>query len=52
LYHGYEEVVQMLVDVGADINAQGEEYGKALYAASHRDHEKLVQILVDVGAQA
>ncbi len=30
---GYEKVVQMLIDAGADVNAQGGEYGNALQAA-------------------
>ena len=31
---GHEKVVQMLLDQGADVNAQGGEYGNALQAAS------------------
>ena len=48
--YGHEKVVQMLVDLGADVNAQGGEYGNALCAASAAGHEKIVQILVDAGA--
>ncbi|PGH28581.1 hypothetical protein GX50_08674, partial [[Emmonsia] crescens] len=43
----HEEVVQMLLDSNADVNAQGGEYGTALQAASHRGHEKVVQMLLD-----
>jgi hypothetical protein len=35
----------MLVDLGADVNAHGGEYGTALQAASTGGHEKVVQIL-------
>jgi ankyrin repeat protein len=47
---GHETVVQMLVDLGADIHAQGGEYGNALCAASAGGHEKVVQMLVEAGA--
>jgi ankyrin repeat protein len=40
----------MLLDQGADINAQGGEYGSALQAASFSNHKKVVQMLVDQGA--
>ncbi len=35
----------MLIDKGADVNAQGGHYGNALYAASEGGHEKVVQML-------
>lgn len=47
---GDEAVVRLLLKKGADVNAQGGEYGNALQAASHRDHEKVVQMLLDRGA--
>jgi len=47
---GHEKVIQMLVDTGADVNAQGGYYCNALYAASARGHERVGQILVDVRA--
>jgi ankyrin repeat protein len=43
-------VVQMLMDAGADVNAQVGFYGNALQAASAEGHEKVVQMLVDAGA--
>jgi len=43
-------VVQMLKDAGANVNAQGGEYGNALQAASMGGHEKVVQMLTDAGA--
>ena len=45
--HGYEKVVQILIDAGVDVNA---EYGDALRTASNHGHEKIVQILLDAGA--
>ncbi|KAL2859852.1 ankyrin repeat domain-containing protein [Aspergillus lucknowensis] len=47
---GHENLVQMLLDRGANINTQGGEYGNALQAASREGHEKVVQILLDQGA--
>jgi ankyrin repeat protein len=47
---GLEEVVQMLMDAGADVNAQGGWYGNALQSASAEGHEKVVQMLMDAGA--
>jgi len=43
-------VVRLLVDLGADVNAQGGFYGNALLAAASRDHEAVVRLLVDLGA--
>lgn len=37
----HSKIVQMLLDKGADVNAQGEEYGNALQAASSREHENI-----------
>jgi ankyrin repeat protein len=43
-------MVQLLLDKGADINAQGGRYGSALQAASFRGHKAVVQQLLDKGA--
>ncbi|SLM37709.1 ankyrin repeat domain containing protein [Lasallia pustulata] len=40
----------MLLDKGADVNAQGGRYGNALQAASERGNNKVVQMLLDKGA--
>ncbi len=40
---GHEKVVQMLMDAGADMNAQGGRYGNVLQAASVEGHDKVVQ---------
>ncbi|KAL8701797.1 MAG: hypothetical protein Q9201_004711 [Fulgogasparrea decipioides] len=47
---GHNKIVEMLLDKGADINAQGGEYGNALQAAITEGHDKVVQILLDKGA--
>jgi ankyrin repeat protein len=47
---GHDKILQMLVDRGADINAQGGYYGSALQAASAQGHDKIVQMLLDRGA--
>ena len=43
-------MVQILLNKGADVNAQGGEYGNALQAASSGGHDQVVQILLDKGA--
>jgi ankyrin repeat protein len=42
--------VQLLLDKGADVNAQGGKYGNALQAASSRGNLEVVQLLLDKGA--
>jgi hypothetical protein len=49
-YHGRATVVQLLLDKGANINAQGGDYGTALQAAALRGHQAVVQLLLDKGA--
>jgi hypothetical protein len=44
-------VVKTLLDAGANVNAQGGEYGKALQAASFRGHREIVTLLLDRGAE-
>ena len=48
--NGHEEVVQMLLDGGADVNVQSE-WGTALCGASEYGHGSIVQILLDSGAR-
>ena len=47
---GHDKVVQMLLDKGADVNAQGGRYSNALQAASFGGYNKVVQMLLDKGA--
>jgi ankyrin repeat protein len=43
-------MVKLLLDKGADINAQGGNYRDALQAASSGGHEQIAQLLLDKGA--
>ncbi|XP_014558237.1 hypothetical protein COCVIDRAFT_36442 [Bipolaris victoriae FI3] len=47
---GLKRVVKLLLNAGADVNAQGGFYGNALYAASVKGHEQIVKILLNKGA--
>jgi ankyrin repeat protein len=47
---GHGKVVRILLDKGADVNAQGGRYGNALRAASEGGHEKVVKMLLDKDA--
>ncbi|KAF1938914.1 ankyrin, partial [Clathrospora elynae] len=48
---GHKQVLKLLLDKGADVNAQGGRYGNALQAASARGHEAaVVRMLLDKGA--
>ena len=48
---GYTEIVNILLDKGADVNTQGwGSRGNALEAASRNGHTEIVKILLDQGA--
>ncbi|KAI0568064.1 Ank-4 multi-domain protein, partial [Pyrenophora tritici-repentis] len=47
---GHEQVVKTLIDQGAEVNAQGGEYGNALQAALAGGYEQVVKALLDAGA--
>jgi ankyrin repeat protein len=57
---GHEAVVKLLLDKGADVNAQGGYYGNALQAASSGGyktpssggHKAVVKLLLDKGAHS
>jgi ankyrin repeat protein len=49
---GLQEVVSLLIDDSADVNAQGGCYGNALQAASWEGHEAVVRLLLDKNADA
>ena len=43
-------MVQILLDKGADVNAQGGRYSNALQAASDGGHKPVMQMLLQRGA--
>ena len=47
---GDTKLIQLLLDKGADINAQGGEYGNALQAAAFNGNMEAMQLLLDNGA--
>ncbi|KAJ7795316.1 ankyrin repeat domain-containing protein [Mycena olivaceomarginata] len=49
-YYGHQKICQLLLNKGADVNAQGGGYGNALQAAASGGHDKIVQVLLDKGA--
>jgi ankyrin repeat protein len=49
---GYKEIVELLLEHKADVNAQCGEYGNALQVASFQGHEKTVQLLLEHRADA
>lgn len=49
-YCGLYEVAALLLSKGADVNAQGGEYGSALQAASARRYKEILELLLSKGA--
>ena len=49
--HGHCAMAELLLDKGAEINAQGGDFGDALQAASYGGHEAVVRLLLDKGAE-
>ncbi|MCJ1426002.1 hypothetical protein MMC29_003904 [Sticta canariensis] len=50
-YQGHEEIVRLLLENGANVNAEGgRTYGTALQAASFQGHEEMVRLLLNNGA--
>lgn len=43
----YKQIVKLLLEKGADVNATGGHYGNALQAASATGHEESVKLLLD-----
>ncbi|KAF2876225.1 heterokaryon incompatibility protein-domain-containing protein [Massariosphaeria phaeospora] len=48
---GFSTVTRLLLDAGAEVNAQGGRYGNALQAASLRGYEQVAKTLLDKGAE-
>ncbi len=40
------DALQLLIDAGADVNAQGGEYNTALIAAATHEHDDVVALLI------
>lgn len=47
---GLEKMVELLVEKGENVNAQGGYYGNALVAAASKGHKTIVNLLIDKGA--
>ena len=50
-HHVHERISQLLLNNGADVNAEGGEYGSALQAASFLFHLLIVKPLINNGAK-
>ena len=50
LAEGHEAVAELLIENGADVNAQGGLYGNALQAASYEGLEAIAKLLIENGA--
>ncbi|TGZ80747.1 ankyrin, partial [Ascodesmis nigricans] len=48
--NGHQAVVRLLLDHGADVNAQGGHYGTVLHAATVNGNQAVIQLLLDHGA--
>ena len=48
---GHKQIVQLLLNQGAEVNAQDGYYGNALQVASRCGHEHIVQLLLDKRAE-
>ena len=53
LHHirGSSEIVKLLLEKGADVNAQGGDYGNALQAASVGGHKEIIELLLEREAE-
>ena len=49
-YRGHEAVVQLLLDIGADIAAKNDDGGTVLHCAAAGGHEAVVRLLLDIRA--
>ena len=49
---GHKDITELLLEGGADVNAQGGEHGNSLLAASLNGHKDTVELLLERGANA
>ncbi|KIK02691.1 hypothetical protein K443DRAFT_5965 [Laccaria amethystina LaAM-08-1] len=47
LYEGNEAIAKLLIEKGADVNAQGGDYGNALQAATYWGNEAIAKLLIE-----
>jgi ankyrin repeat protein len=50
-YYGHTEIVDILLDKGADVNAAGGECGSSLQAAAQGGHTEIAEMLREWGAR-
>ena len=50
-HEGPEDIAQMLLENGTEIDAEGGEYGNSLQAACYHGYEKVVQVMLEMGAR-
>ncbi|GKT42724.1 putative ankyrin repeat protein L93 [Colletotrichum spaethianum] len=47
---GHQQIVQLLLEAGANVNTQSGKYGSALQIASTKGYQQIVQLLLNAGA--
>lgn len=51
-FHGYVDVLQLLIDSGADLEATSTMLGTALHAASQKGYAEAIEIMIEAGANS
>jgi hypothetical protein len=51
LFVNHDETIQLLLDVGADVNAKNKLGGNSLHIAAYRNPEETVKLLIEKGAE-